>query len=103
MTGGNATFGEVLFWSIEIVLSIILAWGATRFWKHRPMAVGSGGVLIWLVRWRPHLFYFGGWLSYIAYMFFVRPEPAAIDGWPVLSFALMVVGLVDFDGSRLMR
>ena len=88
---------EFAFWSIEIILSIILAWGATRFWKHRPYPIGSGSVARWLRIWRPHLFYFGGWLSYIVYMFVVHPDPTAVNGWAVLSFASIVVGLMDFD------
>lgn len=96
-----ADAGEVIFWSAEIILSIILAWGATRFWKHRPQLVGSGGALPWLSRWRAHLLYFGGWVSYTVYMFIVRPVPIGLDAWRVISAALIVAGLVMHRENRI--
>jgi len=86
--------GEVAFWSLEIVFSIVLAWGFTRFWKHRPELVWNGSLLEFLSRWRAHALYCIGWLSYVVYMFVVRPQPMSISGWRVVSVALIVAGLI---------
>jgi len=79
---------DFVAWSAWIVLSVALSAAGLRFirparcrfWR----AVLSRGA------------FFAGWLSYIGYVYWLSPTARALEVWPVVSFTLIVVGLLAF-------
>ena len=88
---------DMVVWLSRFALFAVLAWGATRFWKHTPAPLPTGAGFWARARaWRAHILYYGGWAVYLVYSLFLREGLSLHRAVPTLASAAIILGVIQF-------
>ena len=93
---------DLVVWLARVLSYAVLAYGATRFWKYRPKAAPRDIITV-VQSWRAHILYFGGWLALVAYDLTLARGLALHQLVPLLAFAAIILGVIEFVGQRSAR